>query len=234
VNVDTLLLHRARVERGIDLTAVAARTALNPAIVHSIDSGSLDALPPGLYARSYVRAFARVVGLDADEAVRQLEPSLPRADDPLPVLRELARGVDPDLAERLSQFGIDAAGRFSALTTSARGAVTSRLSGLQPRGLDVRALQRTAAACVDAIVLLTLLASVVRLTAAASGVPGPQVLAAAGGQLAVFWGVLVLMYFVILGGVGGRTPGGIVCGVPPGVPHERLTLRDILDRALLQ
>jgi hypothetical protein len=202
--------------------------------VHSIDSGSLDALPPGLYARSYVRAFARVVGLDAEEAVRQLEPSLPRADDPLPVLRELARGADPDLAERLSQLGIDAADRASALTTRACEAVRSRLLRLEPRGLDARALQRAAAACVDAVVLLMLLASVVRLTAAASGVAETQLLAAAGGQLAVFWGVLVLMYFVILGGVGGRTPGGIVCGVPPSVPHEPLTLRDILDRSLLQ
>ena len=54
-------LHHARVTGGIRLSEVAARTCLSPRIVRLIDSGEFDRLPGGLYARSYVRAFADVV-----------------------------------------------------------------------------------------------------------------------------------------------------------------------------
>ena len=54
-------LHDARVQRGITLTAIASATRLSPWIVKALDSGRFDAIPAGLYARSYVRAFAGAV-----------------------------------------------------------------------------------------------------------------------------------------------------------------------------
>lgn len=264
------LLHRGRVERGIDLGQVAARTFLSPQVVQNIDDGRFDALPPGLYARSYVRAFASAVGLDPDEVLRELEAALPRVDDPLPVLREIARGAAPDWPERMSGWGRDAAAQLGALAMRARKsgakprlALRRGIRALRPDNAALRAIvppvprlllrrplplpgagrlrpplprlpaARCAAACLDAGVLLLLLAAVVQLTAWTSGARAGEVLTAAGEQIAAVWGVLVLLYFVILGGVGGRTPGASVCRVPVSATDEPLGLRAILERAML-
>jgi hypothetical protein len=239
VCVDNLLLHRTRVERGIDLAEVAARTSLNPTIVQSIDAGCFDALPAGLYARSYIRAFASAVGLQPEQVVRQLESSLPQVDDPLPVLREIARGAAPEWPDRIAQSTSDAARKLSALAARV-GALawpsTARrviMPALEPLRVWRPSAVRCAAAWLDAAVLLLLLAIVVQLTAWASGAAWNEVLAIAGEQIAALWGVLVLVYFVILGGVGGRTPGAVLCGLPPNGGHEPLSLRTILERAIL-
>lgn len=81
-------LHRARVERGINLSDLAARTRLSPRVVQRIDEGRFAELPAGVYARSYVRAFASEVGLDPDGVVQDLLPELPTVDDPLDGLRD--------------------------------------------------------------------------------------------------------------------------------------------------
>ena len=267
---DDNLLHRARVVRGLAVADIAARTSLNPVTVQAIDSGRFQDLPAGIYARSYVRAFASAVGLQPEQVLRELEPSLPRVDDPLPILRDIARGAAPDWPERMSGWGRDAAAHLrsaaarigerlsladvdlrsraasllpdatalravlapvSALWPSRRRRETDVLRTWRPRA-QVRAA-RCAAACFDAAVLLLLLAAIVQLTAWTSGARVQEMLAVAGEQIAAVWGVLVLMYFVILGGVGGRTPGAIACGVRSNATDEPLRLRTILERAML-
>jgi hypothetical protein len=265
-------LHRARVDRGIALADIAARTALNPITVQAIDAGRFTDLPAGIYARSYVRAFASAVGLEPEQVLRELEPSLPRVDDPLPVLRDIARGAAPDWPERMSGWGRDAAAQLRGAATRMRERLSqgdldprSRAAALLPDAAALRAVlapvsapwlarsltlpgpevrrtwrprahvraARCAAACFDAAVLLLLLAAVVQLTAWTSGARVQEVLAVAGEQIAAVWGVLVLLYFVILGGVGGGTPGAVACGVRSSATDEPLRLRTILERAML-
>ena len=84
------LLHRARLDRQIGLTEIGLRTALSPAVLQRIDEGRLGELPPGVYARAYVRLFAAEVGIDPDHALRQVAPLLPEAPDPFPVLQQIA------------------------------------------------------------------------------------------------------------------------------------------------
>lgn len=269
---DDNLLHRARVDRGIELADIAARTSLNPITVQAIDSGRFGDLPAGIYARSYVRAFASAVGLQPEQVLRELEPSLPRVDDPLPVLRDIARGAAPDWPERMSGWGRDAAAklRSAAARTAERLSLAdvdlrSRAASLLPDVAALRAVlapvsapwhgrsrtwpgtdllrwwrpgahvraARCAAACFDAAVLLLLLAAIVQLTAWTSGARVQEMLAVAGEQIAAVWGVLVLLYFVILGGVGGRTPGAVACGLRSSATDEPLRLRTILERAML-
>lgn len=82
-------LHEARLARQLTLADLGARTALSPGVLKRIDTGRFEELPGGLYARSYVRAFAAEVGVDPVEALTALEELLPAAQDPLPVLREV-------------------------------------------------------------------------------------------------------------------------------------------------
>jgi hypothetical protein len=54
----------------------------------------------------------------------------------------------------------------------------------------------------------------------------------AGPHLAVLWSVMVLVYFLLLGGIGGRTPGASICGLPTLRDRGPLRLRAIVTRAL--
>jgi hypothetical protein len=183
-----------------------------------------------VYARSYVREFAGAVGLQPDQVVRQLEPLLPGVDDPLPALREIARGAAPDWPDRIAQSRHSAAAALAGFVAHALASFTRRRPDLARWSCSAT---RCAAACLDAAALLLLLASVVQLTAWTSGADAEHVLTVASEQIAALWGLLVVVYFVILGGVGGRTPGGMVCGVPPSATRDPLRLRAILERAML-
>ena len=215
-------LHRARVARGIDLNGVIRETRLSPRIVESIDEGRFEQLPQGVYARSYVRAFAAAVGLDPNAAVQELYAALPAIDDPLPALRDIARGAGPDWPEALSDFCNGAAAACVA-------AVQQQWTAWEQWRLPAA---RWVAASLDAAALLALLASLVQLTAWTSGVPVNEVLAVGDAGVATLWGVLVLLYFLLLGGVGGRTPGAVACGLPPSAATSPLGLRRIVERAM--
>lgn len=96
-------LHQARLARGLALDDVRARTALNLSIVEKIDAGEFDQLPPGLYARAYIRAFATEVGLDPISIVADLEMLLPQAPDPFPVLSEVRSEPETTLHLQLAR-----------------------------------------------------------------------------------------------------------------------------------
>lgn len=88
-------LHQARLASRLTLGDLSARTALSPAVLEKIDAGRFEELPAGVYARSYVRAFAVQVGLDPVTTLSEVEPLLPAARDPFPVLREVRNAQTP-------------------------------------------------------------------------------------------------------------------------------------------
>jgi hypothetical protein len=93
-------LHAARVERALSVADIARATGLSPRVVKAIDEGRFDAVPAGIYARSYVRTFAEAVGVPPALALETLMPCLPTAPDPFPVLRAVA-AADPNRAPRI-------------------------------------------------------------------------------------------------------------------------------------
>src|SRR5215213_7517493 len=72
-------LRRARLAAGLELSDIERRTRISPSILRWIDNGQFHRLPAGIYARSYVRAFAQAVGLDPNEIVASVEHELPPA-----------------------------------------------------------------------------------------------------------------------------------------------------------
>jgi hypothetical protein len=207
-------LHRARLQRGIGLSQLAARTLLSPHIIDKIDEGRFAELPGGLYARSYIRAFASVVGLDPEKVVLELAGRLPAVEDPFAAMRGIARSGDP-------VWMID----FNGFALSAWKCVASSTAGWT--GIT----RRTVAAVIDALVLLILQAVLIQVTAWTCGVH-PQVLLEFGsGGLAVVFCVLVMLYFVILGGIGGKTLGAFLSQLP-AAERTPLQLPIVLGRAL--
>jgi cytoskeletal protein RodZ len=95
-------LRLARERRGLSTAQVAETTKLSPIAITKLENGKLSSLPGGIYLRSMVRAYAKLVGLDADEAVRDLVIAFPEAAAQPEVPSEQEREV-PSGARRLFQ-----------------------------------------------------------------------------------------------------------------------------------
>lgn len=82
----------ARMQRGEDVAALAARTGLRVHHIRAIEEGRFDDLPSGIYARAAIRSFASAYGLDAEAVLASCEALLPRVEDPIGGLARV-RGV---------------------------------------------------------------------------------------------------------------------------------------------
>ena len=196
-------LRRARQARGLTLQDVADRTKLSPRILLKIETGEFGALPPGVQGRAHIRAYARAVGLDADEVLRGLADRLPAEPDPVESLRARARerfAEDHPVAAALR----DRAGEWQRSAIElARSAppLPVRRIGPWPYAL-AGAIDAAVIAAVAGVMLLgatwvagTDVASVWRQA------PGPFVLSCA---------LMAALYVVFSRVLGGRTPGAVI------------------------
>jgi hypothetical protein len=216
-------LHGARVKRNIGLDELNARTSLSPVVLRKIDEGRFDELPPGVYARAYVKSFAAEVGLDPDEALRSIEHLLPGAPDPLPVLRELQ---PPGFSER-----------FSAKCAAIVRGVKKRAdmdTDAKPDEVQVEdtSMPRIGAAAIDALVLIVLNLAVVLLVALGTGIRPSSLLRHGSGALGMLCAVPTVLYFILFNGIAGQTVGRRLCRLPEAHVHAPLTLDAILRRAV--
>lgn len=187
-------LHRARLASGLSLEDLLGRTALSIGVLKKIDEGRFSDLPPGLYARSYVKTFAVEVGVEPELALANLEPVLPSAPNPIPVMSKVRA---------------------------------------EPEGTLHLQLARISAATFDALLLIVaVVIPVILLASWGSGIEVAVLLADAGGALAAICVLPVALYFIVFDGIGGATPGHRVFGLPGESSRTRLTLPDILKRAV--
>jgi transcriptional regulator with XRE-family HTH domain len=103
-------LRRARLSAGLELSDIEQRTRISPSILRWIDEGQFHRLPGGIYARSYLRAFAHAVGLDPSEIVSSIEHELPPAADvaaPAEIVPETNRPFSPEWL-RVAAAALDA------------------------------------------------------------------------------------------------------------------------------
>ena len=63
-------LRRERERRGITLEHVAAATKISATVMGALERGDLSRWPNGLFRRSFVRAYAEVVGLPVEQVVQ--------------------------------------------------------------------------------------------------------------------------------------------------------------------
>jgi cytoskeletal protein RodZ len=64
-------LRQARESRGLSIEDISARTRIQPRLLEALERNDLSVVPPPPYPRGFVAAFAREVGLNADETVRE-------------------------------------------------------------------------------------------------------------------------------------------------------------------
>ena len=84
-------LRRERLRAGLDLNTIAQDTKISKRTLELIEADQFEKLPGGVFARSFVRQYARAVGVDEEEIVRELERTLTPEPAPLPTAREIDR-----------------------------------------------------------------------------------------------------------------------------------------------
>lgn len=199
---DRLELHRARVQKGIDLAHISASTCLNTTIVVRIDEGRFEELPAGVYARSYVRTFAKAIGIPPDEAVGWVQEYLRASEDPIPAL-----------LERTPKSSFDGLWAFLGSQVSHYPAVATLLADAHRR--------RAAAAVVDALLLTLIGFAMVAGTAWITALEMQRLLHVAGVELALMFSVPVALYFMLLEGLQVPTVGKVLCGANRTSPFGR-------------
>lgn len=66
-------LKRAREERGVTLRKISESTHIGMRFLQAIENDTYDELPGGIFNRSFVRSYARHVGLDEDQVVARYD-----------------------------------------------------------------------------------------------------------------------------------------------------------------
>src|SRR5262245_66421072 len=72
-------LRKTRMAQGLSLTEISRRTRIGVTHLRRIEEGDFKSLPPGFYARAFVRAYAEAIGVDADIVLGHLADHLPAA-----------------------------------------------------------------------------------------------------------------------------------------------------------
>src|SRR5579885_1658205 len=66
---------QARETKGLTLDAVASKTCIHPDFLRSLEDNNFAKLPDQVFAKGFVRSYARSLGLDENEAMRRFGES---------------------------------------------------------------------------------------------------------------------------------------------------------------
>ena len=80
-------LRRARLQRNLELNRIADELKISASMLKAIEEERFDKLPGGVFARSFVRQYARLLELDEDEIIGELKHVL----QPPPEMPEIPR-----------------------------------------------------------------------------------------------------------------------------------------------
>ncbi|MGA7170523.1 MAG: helix-turn-helix transcriptional regulator, partial [Candidatus Sulfotelmatobacter sp.] len=93
-------LRRQRELRGLSLEAISTTTKIGTRMLRAIEDEHFDQLPGGVFNKGFVRAYARQVGLDEEEAVTDyltaLRESQIQSQNLLPNFRNGRSANEPD------------------------------------------------------------------------------------------------------------------------------------------
>ena len=79
-------LRRERERRHIALSSISANTKISAALFESLERGDVSRWPSGIYRRSFIRAYADAIGLDANTIAREFVEQFPDPLEPPPAV----------------------------------------------------------------------------------------------------------------------------------------------------
>jgi cytoskeletal protein RodZ len=91
-------LRRIRIQRGVSLEQIALATKVSAALWAGLERNDLSRWPNGIYARGFVREYARLVGVEVESTVDEFCRAFPQGDRRAePVIRGQAQIVNHPL-----------------------------------------------------------------------------------------------------------------------------------------
>ncbi|HVN03275.1 MAG TPA: RodZ domain-containing protein [Bryobacteraceae bacterium] len=69
-------LRRERLQKGLSLDQISRETKISTRLLEAIEKDQLDRLPGGVFAKSFVRQYARFLGLDEEELASEVEKQI--------------------------------------------------------------------------------------------------------------------------------------------------------------
>jgi cytoskeleton protein RodZ len=100
-------LKAEREKRGVTLADVAASTKMSKAALLAIERDDIKHLPGGIFARAFVRSYAKALGLDPDITCRQFMAQFPVTDvEPVEEHTTPSRRTIPPGARAFVHFGL--------------------------------------------------------------------------------------------------------------------------------
>jgi cytoskeleton protein RodZ len=85
-------LRRERVKRNLDLNRISNELKISSRLLEAIEAERFDKLPGGVFVKSFVLQYARLLELDEDDIASELQRML----DPQPALAQVAESVKPE------------------------------------------------------------------------------------------------------------------------------------------
>jgi uncharacterized RDD family membrane protein YckC/transcriptional regulator with XRE-family HTH domain len=209
-------LRKNRMAQGLSLTEISRRTRIGVTHLRHIEEGDFKSLPPGFYARAFVRSYAEAIGVDADIVLGELADVLPAtqaASAPAPdaspagaaVLRSDAAELIPDARMQVLKQLLD---RHNE-SVSTVPTVATRSLGPRTRGI-----RRFLAASIDGLLLASIYLGVLGLTALFCSATITELIRGAGIELTTVLALITLLYVLLMGGIAGRTIGAMALDVP--------------------
>ena len=215
-------LRKTRMAQGLSLTEISRRTRIGVSHLRHIEEGDFKSLPPGFYARAFVRAYVDAIGVDADIVLGELADQLPASQaasaphpgptNPQPALPWTdASHLIPDarmqvLKQLLRRHNEHVSTPATPVTPAA--AADKSATGM-PRGA-----RRFLAASVDGLLLASIYLCVIGVTALLCGVAVTDLMRMAGVEVLTVLALITLLYVLLMGGIAGRTIGAMLLDVP--------------------
>jgi len=212
-------LRKTRMAQGLSLTEISRRTRIGVSHLRHIEEGDFKSLPPGFYARAFVRAYVEAIGVDGDIALGELADQLPASQaasaphpgpaHPQPKLPWAdASELIPDARMQVLKQLL---GRHNEQIISA---ATPVLAEEEARIDMPRAARRFLAASIDGLLLASIYLAVVGITALICGVAVTELVRVAGIEVFTVLTLITLLYVLLMGGIAGRTIGAMLLDVP--------------------
>ena len=124
-------LRLQRERQQIALGAIAEQTKIKLSLLEALERDDVSHWPRGIFGRSYIRTYARAIGLEPDSTVREFLELRPDAVEEMPVAVAEARNIGVDSGSRRPPM------RLRFLIGSAINALPALLQSGQKNGLGV-------------------------------------------------------------------------------------------------
>ncbi len=122
-------LREAREARGLSLEMIADKLKLRTSLLSLLEAGEFHQLPEGIFTRSYIQSYAKLVGLDAAPFVQVYDRVSGAAPAPAPSVQRATRINTPSPLSPIPVSGLAASGVNKSVSSSG---ATSALGSNRP------------------------------------------------------------------------------------------------------